>query len=593
MARSRRSRMQELQGLAASPGIAIGSAVSIESEELEVYRIPLPAGELDAEVARFRKAVEKVGRDLRRLRSRVDESLGEELGGIFGVHGLLLKDPSFTARIEERIRRESVNAEWAVHKVAEELARRMAELDDDYLREREGDFRSVSRYLLRALQGLQHHEISEIEGDVIVVADDLTPTDAVRLGRQRVVGFVLERGGRTSHTTIIARSLKIPIVAGVSGITDMVTDEDPVIVDGAAGAVILHPTRAVLARYGQRQAELRAEDKARRATRGLAARTRDGVDVGLMANVDLPEELDDARAVGAAGVGLYRSEFLYIETSPRLPTEEEHLAMYRRVVRAAAPHPAIIRTLDLGGRKLAQEVLETREDNPVLGLRGLRLSMARPAVFRAQLRAILRAAPEGNLWMMVPMVSTLEEVRRLRTFLDEVARELEEEGIEHSRDFALGIMIEVPAAAMIADKLAREVDFFALGTNDLIQYGLAVDRANEHVNELYQPLHPGILRLVRFVVDSAEQAGIEVILCGETAADPEVVPLMLGLGVRRLSLTPLALPEVKRRVREVAVSDMVEVAKRCEEFGTAEEVGECLRSALASSQEAEPMEGSR
>ncbi len=415
---------------------------------------------------------------------------------------------------------------------------------------------------------------------MVIVADDLTPSEAVRLGRGRAVGFAIESGGRTSHTTIIARSLGLPAVTGLGEVTELVTDEDPVIIDGEQGLVILHPTRHVLARYRRRLAEMASRASHLLETRELEALTCDGCPIQLMANIDLPEELDDVLAFGARGIGLYRSEFLYIERSPELPTEDEHLALYRRLVEAAAPAPVIIRTYDLGGRKLAQELLETHEANPVLGLRGIRLTLARPEVFKAQLRALLRAGLHGDLRLMLPLISALDEVRAFRAFTREVMAELDADGLDYRRDLPLGVMIEVPSAAVIADILAREVDFFSIGTNDLIQYSLAVDRNNEHVADLYQPAHPAILRMLRFVIDSADAAGIEVGLCGEMAADPRYAPLLIGLGLRRLSVTPRSVPAVKQRIRALAVTALTELADRCLELATASEVEDLLDSAL-------------
>ena len=573
--------MQVVRGLGVSGGIAIGRAVYIETRVAEVYRFTLPEEAIEAEVQRFHSALEHARQELERIRQRTDQSLGNDLAGIFDAHQLLLSDRSFQGRIEERIRVKRVNAEWAVHKTAEELDDRFARIDDAYLRERSEDLTDVSRHLLRSLQGLSHRDLSEIREDAVIVADDLTPSDAVRLGREHVRGFAIESGGRTSHTAIIARSLHIPAVAGVAGLSNLLlTDDDPIIVDGETGTVILHPTDEVLADYRRRQVELESRDRALLATRELQALTRDGQRILLMANIDLPEEAEEVRLFGTDGVGLYRSEFLYIEKSPELPTEEEHLAIYRRLVEVAAPHPAIIRTYDLGGRKLAREVMETHEDNPVLGLRGIRLTLARPDVFKTQLRGLYRAGLYGDLWIMLPLVSTLDELRRFRLFADEVKAELEAEGVPFQRDVRLGAMIEVPAAAIVADVLAREVDFFSIGTNDLIQYSLAVDRNNEHVADLYQPLHPAILRMLRFVVESARNAGIEVSLCGEMASDLRYAPLLVGMGLRRLSLSPRMVPAVKERIRELSTAELAALVERCLTFRTAAEVQQHLESFL-------------
>jgi phosphoenolpyruvate-protein phosphotransferase (PTS system enzyme I) len=574
------AEMQVLQGMGVSDGIAIGRAIYIETRGPEIFRFHVSEEQVEAEVARLREGAEHARKELKRLRARAEEDLGNDLAAIFDAHVLLLSDPNFLGRVEERIRTHQVNAEWAVAKTAEELDDRFAHMDDAYLRERSEDLTDVSRHLLRSLQGIAHHDLAELPNDIVIVADDLTPSDAIRLGRERVIGFAIESGGRTSHTTIIARSLNIPAVAGLVGIMSLLRDEAPIIVDGETGMVILHPTEPVVAQYQARKAELERRDRDLLATRELAAVTRDGVEIRLMANIDLPEEVEEVAPFGASGVGLYRSEFLYIEKSPHLPTEEEHLQIYRRLVELASPHPAIIRTYDLGGRKLAREMLATHEENPVLGLRGIRLTLARPEVFRTQIRALFRAGLYGDLWIMLPMVSTIEEVRSFRVFAEEVMAEMEREGVPFRRDVRLGVMIEVPGAAVIADVLAREVDFFSIGTNDLIQYALAVDRNNEHVASLYQPLHPGILRMLRFVIDSARAAGIEVSLCGEMAADSGFALMLVGLGLRRLSMSPRQIPEVKARIREATVADLSELAIRCLEHSTAAEVQRNLEGFL-------------
>jgi phosphotransferase system enzyme I (PtsI) len=565
------AEMQILQGMGVSGGIAIGRAVCLETRGPEVFRLHIPESQVENEVVRLREGVDHARGELKRLRSRAEEDLGNDLAAIFDAHILLLSDAKFLGRVEERIRAHQVNAEWAVHKTAEELDNRFAHMDDPYIRERSEDLTDVSRHLLRSLQGIAHHDL-ELPSDIVIVADDLTPSDAIRLGRERVIGFAIETGGRTSHTTIIARSLNIPAVAGLTGVMGQLSDEAPVIVDGETGRVILHPTREVLRQYVRRKAELERRDRDLLATRELAAETRDGVRIELMANIDLPEEVEEVPVFGAAGIGLYRSEFLYIEKSPQMPTEEEHVEIYRRMVEAAAPHPAIIRTYDLGGRKLAREMMATQEENPVLGLRGIRLTLARPEIFRRQIRALYRAGLYGDLWVMLPLVSTVEEVRQFRAFADDVMAEMEREGVPFRRDVRLGVMIEVPAAAMIADILSREADFFSIGTNDLIQYSLAVDRNNEHVASLYQPLHPAILRMLRFVIDSGRAAGIEVSLCGEMGADPRYALLLVGLGLRRISMSPRQIPEVKTWIREASAADLAELAGRCMEHSTAAEV---------------------
>lgn len=571
-----RAPMQTLQGIGVSEGIAVGRAVVVANRAVEIFRIPLREEEIGREVERFRAARAEVRQQIETTRRGADQLFGEELSAIFEAHSLLLEDKSFLAAIERRIVGDRVNAEWAVHETSIELGRRFSALRDDYLRERGEDLEDVVRQLLRTLQGIAHHEVSEVEGDVILVADDLVPSEAIRLGRGNVVGFAIEAGGRTSHTSIIARSLGIPAVAVLPEITDLVTDEDPIIVDGRTGSVILHPSDEVLARFRSEQIELESAAETARAEPIEEAVTRDGVAIDLQANIDLPEEIPEINRCGAHGIGLYRSEFLYMETDPRLPTEEDHYRIYRDLVEASYPHPATIRTYDLGGRKLAREMMESDEENPVLGLRGIRLTLARPRIFRTQLRGLLRAGVHGELWIMAPMVSRIEEVRELKALLAEISAELDAEGVPRATAYRLGVMIEVPAAAMIADLLAREVDFFSIGTNDLIQYALAVDRNNRQVAALYQPLHPAVLRMLRSVADAGRAAGIAVSVCGEMASDERCLPVMLGLGLRKLSAHPRALPGLARRIRELEIASLEPVARRCCELASSQEVQEML-----------------
>ncbi|MCM2270282.1 MAG: phosphoenolpyruvate--protein phosphotransferase [Thermoanaerobaculia bacterium] len=576
---SERPPASTLHGIGVSEGIAIGRAVVVARRDVEVFRIPIADDAIDRELERLRSARAETLREIERNRGRAGSLFGEELSTIFEAHALLLADRSFLDEIERKITTDRVNAEWAVHEASVDLAKRFAAIDDDYLRERGHDLEDVSRELLRKLQGIAQHEVSEVAGDIVLVADDIVPSEAIRLGRANVVGFVTESGSRTSHTSIIARSLGIPAVVAVAGATQAVTDEDPVVVDGKTGEVVLHPTAATLARYDQVRSGLRrvAERPESRAAHEGPAVTRDGVTIELLGNIDLPEELEIYATSGARGIGLYRSEFLYMETDPRLPSEDDHVRIYRRLLDAAAPHPAVIRTYDLGGRKLAREMMGSSEENPVLGLRGIRLTLARPQLFRTQLRGLLRAGVDRPLWIMAPLVTRVEEVRALRRELAVVEEELAAEGVPFARDFKVGIMIEVPAAATIADLLAREVDFFAIGTNDLIQYTLAVDRDNQEVADLYQPLHPAILRMLRFVAEQGSRAGIPVSLCGEMGGDARWTPLLVGLGLRRISAHPRSLQRLRRVIGELDAVRLAELADRCCQLATAAEVEDLLR----------------
>ncbi len=579
--------METFQGIGASEGIAIGAAVCINTRIGDIYQIPLPENEIEAEIERFREAVEHTRGEIGRLRDRVGDELGDELAGIFDAQVLVLSDSSFLTGVQDHIRREHVNAEWALQETVTEIQARFDAIDDEHLRERREDLRHVCRYVVRSLRGIHLHHLSEVEGDVVIVADDLSPPDAVRLGRESVVGFVIEHGSPTSHTSIIARSLNLPAVLGVGGISQKLADQVDlsIVIDGTAGTVIVHPDDATIEAYRGRIEERQRQELVLLESSELPTVTLDGTRLQIMANVDLPEELEDVRRFGAAGIGLYRSEFLFIEKSPDLPTEEEHLALYRKMIEAAAPDPAIIRTYDLGGRKIAREVMETQEANPVLGLRGIRLTLARPDIFKPQLRALIRASAYGDPWIMLPMVTIPEEVREFRRVAGQIMDELEAEGLPFRRDFKLGIMIEVPAAALITDILAREVDFFSIGTNDLIQYALAVDRANEHVADLYRPTHPGMLRMLKLIVRNARAAGIEVGMCGEMAADARMTAVLLGCGLRRLSVSPRRIPAIKRRVRELSMEKLEGIVETCSNLATAAEVDDYLGAQLGEMEE--------
>jgi len=443
------------------------------------------------------------------------------------------------------------------------------------------DVKDVADRVQTNLQGIAHHELSEITHDVIILADDLTPSDTIHFNVRPIVGFATESGGRTSHTSIIAKSLFMPAVIGVPRLTKVIDNDELVIVDGYEGVLIVNPSQAMISEYQSRV--LRHEEAERRLLENRAepAVTKDNHRIALQANIELVEELKDAVRFGAEGIGLYRSEFLYMTKSPLLPTEEEHLQLYRKLAEALAPQECVIRTFDLGGKKLAREVIGSKEDNPVLGLRGLRLCMKHRDMFKTQLRALLRASAFGNIKIMFPLVSGVQELRQVKTLVREIRSELDEQGIAYNRDLRIGIMIEVPSAALIADMLATESDFFAIGTNDLIQYSLAIDRSNENVGYLYEPLHPALLRLIKGVIDAGKRGGIPVSLCGEMASDPIYAVVLLGLGLEIFSMNPSAIPVIKNLIRSVRYRDCRRIAELALQKKTAQEIEEFVIESVA------------
>jgi phosphotransferase system enzyme I (PtsI) len=561
-----------LHGIGVSPGIAFGRALLMETPTRRIFRLTLDAGEVDAELERFEQARRQATAQLRDLRARMAEELGEDYASIFDAHLLLVQDSSLMDRVGELIREEQANAEWALRNAAQGFLARLLAVPDPYLRERGTDLQDVHDRLQGLLAGNPHqHDLSELHEDTVVVAASLSPSDAVLLKHPRVVAFATDAGGRTSHTAILANALAVPAVVGLHEASHQIQTGQSLVVDGSSGVVEVDPRPEVEARYrAARTAFLRHEEEL--VGQAGPTTTADGERVVLLANIEFPEEMDAVRRAGAEGVGLYRSEFLFLSSSPHLPTEGDHEGTYRRIARAAHPLPVTIRTLDLGGEKYFHEVIEAEESNPVLGLRAVRLCLRRPDIFHAQIRGLLRAASEGNIRIMFPLISGLDELRRVKDEVYRIHAELAGEGIPPVEDLKIGIMVEVPSAATTADLLAPEVDFFSIGTNDLIQYTLAIDRSNETVSYLYQPFHPAILRMVRDVVAAGRRGGIDVDLCGEMANDPLGAIVLLGLGLRSLSLNPSMLPEIRDLVRTVSVNEITKVVDRALTLGSPGEI---------------------
>jgi len=563
---------REFRGVGVSPGIAIGKVYLLHAELLPVVPEPVPPERVEEELQKFDRARETARQEILELKERVQRELGEQYAGILEAQLLILDDPRLVQETRSRIRVGRASASWSLKESAAEVLRRFDAVDDPYIRERGGELSDVHRRLQRLLRRRRLTDEAMPDGPLIVVAHTLGPTDAVSLADKGVVGLATDAGGRTSHTAILAQALSVPAVAGLHNASLSANPGDPIILDGDRGEVCLLPTESEIEQAEQRRQAVIAHEHELLSSEDHSAVTRDGVEVTLRANIEFASEVEAALRYGAQGIGLYRSEFLFLARSPELPSEEDHYRTYLQIAEGSAPHTAVIRTLDLGGEKYFHEVLQRDESNPVLGLRGVRFCLKRPDIFRPQLRGLLRAAAHGNLQMMLPLVTTPDEIWEVRQLLAEEADRLKAEGLEARADIPLGIMIEVPAAATAADILAAEADFFSIGTNDLIQYALAADRGNESVAYLYQPLHPGLLRMLKFIIDSAAQHGIPVSLCGEMAADPAVVALLVGLGLRELSVQPRALAQVREAVRKVEAGQAGRMAEQALNRPTASEV---------------------
>ena len=575
---------KSFKGAGASPGIAIGDLVVHETRPISVVKSIHPASESDNEVRRFDSAVEGAVRRILENRDRANREMGEEYGAIFEAHHLIASDSALLDPVRKIIRSEHANAEWALEQVVCRLVEKFEALPDAYLVDRKLDILDVSGQILKELHGYSPTNLTDLDRQVVLIADDLSPSTTVKLPLDKILGFVLETGGPTSHTTIIARSLGIPVIVGAHGVCDAAVQASRVILDAFEGKILFDPNPAEEAEYQSRRKEYLEQQAHFQQIRILPTITRDGHTITLLANIDLQAEMEQANHWNVEGIGLYRSEFLYMERSPLLPTESEHCAVYRQLLRAMGDKPVTIRTFDLGGKKLAREVVGSDEANPVLGLRGIRLCFSKPEFFQTQLRALLRVAaefPAGRLRIMFPLISGLQEFRVARLLVRRLTQTLREQGCAVPDGVPIGAMVEVPSAAVMAKELAKEADFLSIGTNDLIQYSLAVDRGNDLVADLYRPTNPAVLRLISHVIDSGKDAGIDVAVCGEMASDPLMLPLLVGLGLTRFSMNPQALPQIRSMVRQLSFRQATVIARQAVLLTTADEVEEFLLERLA------------
>jgi phosphotransferase system enzyme I (PtsI) len=570
--------MRVLKGIPASAGIAIGKGFFLNRALPRSVQSTVGREKVEEEVAAYQRALARSKEQIRTIRDGVTDPESEHYQ-ILSVHLALLEDSMLHEQTTRMIRENQFTADWAFNKVLQSLLETFHRIEDQYLRERAHDLRQIGHRVLENLAGRSLDSIATIKDPVIIVAHDLSPADTTQILNSPVLGFATDVGSRTSHTAITARSIGIPAVVGLERITEEYSAEGPVIIDGEAGIVLLDPTEETVKEYAEKRKAFsqRIRDLAKIAR--LPTVTKDGKSLALMANIEFPEEASIAVRSGAHGVGLYRTEFLFLNRKD-LPSEEEHFDTYRRVVEKFSRHPVTIRTIDLGGDKFASQLDLADEMNPAMGLRAIRFCLREKEIFKTQLRAILRASTYGKVRMMFPMISGVAELQEALEMVDVVRSDLRRRRIPFDREMSIGVMIEIPSAAIIADLLAKEVSFFSIGTNDLIQYALAIDRVNEHVSYLYEPLHPAILRLVRRIVEAGHDAGIPVSMCGEMAGEPLYSYVLLGMGIDELSMNATSIPRVKRILRKSVAYEAKEFVGGLLLHATAGEIGRILRKKM-------------
>ncbi|MBX3413515.1 MAG: phosphoenolpyruvate--protein phosphotransferase [Pirellulales bacterium] len=569
--------MQRLQGIAVSPGVAIGEAFVMDQEGFRIPRRFVARDAVVDELARLAQACEASCREVEVNRDTVNRELGQQYGAIFEAHLQMLRDPRLHTELDEMIRDRHYSPEYAVSRVMRRYVKVFQNLENSYLADRAHDIIDIERRLLRNLLGLRREEISQLTSPVVVLAHNLTPSETANLDRQFVRGFVTEIGGPGSHTAIVAGALEIPAVVGMGAFLSDVSGGDLVIIDGDRGEVILHPDEETIARYRHEAEESRSLAARLETLRDLPAETTDGVRITLLGNIEFPHEVRHCLDRGADGIGLYRTEFLYLGAETE-PNEETHYEAYVRVAEAMGTRPVVIRTLDLGADKVTGVNPSTVERNPFLGLRSIRVSLRNLPLFRTQLRAILRASVRGNLRIMFPLISTLVELRQAKMVLADVMEDLEESGVEFDRNVSIGMMVEVPSTVVMLDHFMSDADFISIGTNDLIQYTLAVDRDNKDVAALYNASDPAVLRLLQMAVQGAQ--GRPVNVCGQMSGSPPYTMLLLGLGLRQLSVTPSAIPEIKKICRSVSIAHCEDVARHALTLENARDVKNYLKEEL-------------
>ncbi|QIK69943.1 phosphoenolpyruvate--protein phosphotransferase [Erysipelothrix sp. HDW6C] len=566
-----------IKGIAASAGVSVSKVFKLQHP---VVNIEKREANVEEEIKKLQDAIVATQKDIEAIKANAVGRLADEELAIFDAHLMVTQDPEFIGQIEEQIKNDSVNAEYAVHEVSSMFIGMFESMEDPYFRERAADIKDVTYRMQTHILGLIIPDLTTINEEVVIVAEDLTPSDTAQLNRQFVKGFATEIGGRTSHSAIMARSLEIPAVVGAGSLLDKCEHGDSIILDAIDGAIIFKPTEAQIAEYTAKGEAFAAHKESLKALKDAESVTTDGHHVELAGNIGTPNDVEGVVNNGGEGVGLYRTEFLYMDAS-ELPNEEDQYNAYKTVLENMAPGRVVVRTLDIGGDKELSYLKFPHEMNPFLGYRAIRLCLDRTDIFRVQLRALLRASVHGKLSIMFPMIATIQEFRDAKALFLEEKKNLTKEGVAVSDDIELGMMVEIPAAAILADQFAKEADFFSIGTNDLIQYSMAADRMNEKVSYLYQPYNPSILRLVKMTIDGAHKEGKWCGMCGEMAGDEKAIPLLLGLGLDEFSMSASSILEARRIIRDLSFAEMQELANTALNMSTTEEVLELLAKHVA------------
>ena len=560
------------KGTGASPGIALGKALVIEHSELVIEKKTIE--NIDKEIQKLESAVKVSKEELTKVKEKALAELGEHEAEIFEAHLLVLEDPELIGSAISKIRDEKVNADYALNEIKEIFVAMFESMDNEYMRERAADIKDVTNRVLRHILGIKVVDLAELDEEVVLIAHDLTPSDTATMNKNMVLGFLTDIGGRTSHTAIMARTLEIAAVVGLNDITKKVKDGDYIVFNGDTGEVIVNPDEETKAKYASLKEEFEEYRKSLELLKGQASITTDGRHVELAGNIGSPNDVEGFIKNDAEGVGLYRTEFLYMDKEDSFPTEEEQYEAYKAVLEGMNNKPIVIRTLDIGGDKELPYFEMEAEMNPFLGYRAIRLCLDRKDIFKTQLRALYRASVHGKLRIMFPMISSLEELLDAKEVIKEVLKELDAENIAYSNDVEVGMMIEIPSAAVISDVLAKHVDFFSIGTNDLIQYTCAVDRMNQKISHLYNQFNPAVLRLIKMVIDNAHKEGKWVGMCGESAGDQRMIPILLGFGLDEFSMSPISILPARKLITSLSYADMQKFADEVLAMGTAKEIKE-------------------